>query len=55
MLACLGVNAEWDLKRGFPEERYMNHGEEKRRKIVTVKHTAKIICTFRPYFGYCLF
>ena len=38
MLACRGMNAEWDLKTGFPEEGYTNHEEEKRRKIVTVKH-----------------
>ena len=55
MLACLGMNTEWDLKRGFPEEGYMDHEEDKRREIVTVKHRAKIICTFTPYFGYCPF
>lgn len=55
MLACLGMNAEWDLKRGFPEEGYTNNEEEKRSKIVTEKHRARIICTYRPYFGYCPF
>ena len=30
MLACLGMNAEWDLKRSFPEEGSMNH--EKKRE-----------------------
>ena len=55
MLACLGMNTEWDLKRSFPEEGYMDHEEDKRREIVTVKHRAKIICTFRPYFWYCPF
>ena len=33
----------------------MDHDEEKRRKIVTVKYRARIICIFRPYFGYCPF
>ena len=28
---------------------------KKRRKIVTVKHRARIMCIFRPHFGYCLF
>lgn len=55
MLGWLGMNAEWDLKRDFMEEWHMDHDEQKRRKTMTVKYRARIICTCRPYFGYCPF